>query len=188
MTTPHDIDLMQHADGELEDADLDARVESDAALQTKLDALGEMSELVRGRLELAADSVPDAKFAAMWREIDRSIESSSVVEPARPAADEPVSIWRRIGSWFDHYRGHMLTGMVSAGAVATVALVLRSGEPDDPSDVFIKGPIVPVKYRTPPQIESLDTPDGASSRLDLEDEDGNTTVIWVTPADTVEGI
>src|SRR5215467_2960436 len=102
MTTPHDIDLMQHADGELDDDELEARVESDAALQTKLDALGEMSELVRGRLELAADSVPDTKFAAMWREIDRNIESSSVITPAR-AADEPVSIWRRIGSWFDHY-------------------------------------------------------------------------------------
>ena len=188
MTTPHDIDLMQHADGELDDADLEARVESDAALQTKLDALGEMSELVRGRLELAADSVPDAKFAAMWREIDRNIESSSVATPAR-SADEPVSIWRRIGGWFDHYRGHMLTGMVSAGAVAAVALVLRGGEADDGDQPnFKNSPVVPVKYRTPPQIESLDTPDGASSRLDLQDEDGNTTVIWVTPADTVEGI
>jgi len=187
MTTPHDIDLMQHADGELDDAELEARVESDAALQTKLDALAEMSELVRGRLEVAADSVPDAKFAAMWREIDRSIESSSVVEPAR-SADEPVSIWRRIGSWFDHYRGHMLTGVVSAGAVAAIALVLHGGDADDEQPNFKNSPIVPVRYRTPPQIESLDTPDGASSRLDLQDEDGNTTVIWVTPADTVEGI
>jgi hypothetical protein len=188
MTTPHDIDLMQHADGELDDDELEARVESDAALQTKLDALGEMSELVRGRLELAADDVPDAKFAAMWRTIDNSIESSRA-EPARAAATESVSIWRRIGSWWDHHRGHMLTGVVSAGAVAAVALVIRSGDPNDEiNDPFTKGPIVPVKFRTPPQIESLDTPDGTSSRLDLEDEDGNTTVIWVTPADTVEGI
>jgi hypothetical protein len=42
--------------------------------------------------------------------------------------------------------------------------------------------------RSPPAIESLDTPDGTGTVLNLEDEDGHTAVIWVTPADTVEGI
>ena len=42
--------------------------------------------------------------------------------------------------------------------------------------------------RTAPVVESLDTPDGTGTVMNFEDEDGHTTVIWVTPADTVEGI
>ena len=33
-----------------------------------------------------------------------------------------------------------------------------------------------------------DRPGGTGTVFNLEDEDGNTTVIWVTPEDTVEGI
>jgi hypothetical protein len=40
----------------------------------------------------------------------------------------------------------------------------------------------------PAEIESLDTPGGTGTVFNLEDEDGSTTVIWVTPEDTVEGI
>jgi hypothetical protein len=42
--------------------------------------------------------------------------------------------------------------------------------------------------RTAPEIESLETPNGEGTVLNLEDEDGHTTVIWVTPEDTVEDI
>ena len=40
----------------------------------------------------------------------------------------------------------------------------------------------------PAEIQSLDTPGGTGTVFNLEDEDGSTTVIWVTPEDTVEGI
>ena len=36
--------------------------------------------------------------------------------------------------------------------------------------------------------ESLDTPGGTGTVFNLNDDDGSTTVIWVTPEDTVEGI
>ena len=48
--------------------------------------------------------------------------------------------------------------------------------------------VQPAALRVAPEIESLDTPDGEGTVLNLEDEDGHTTVIWVSPADTVEGI
>jgi hypothetical protein len=48
--------------------------------------------------------------------------------------------------------------------------------------------VQPASLRSPPAIESLDTPDGTGTILNLEDEDGHTAVIWVSPADTVEGI
>ena len=66
-----DLDFMEHADGE---AETDLTAEGRA----KVDALHELGELVRGRLELAADDVPDARFASMWREIDKQIDLKKV--------------------------------------------------------------------------------------------------------------
>jgi hypothetical protein len=75
--------------------------------------------------------------------------------------------------------------MVSAGAVGALALVLRGGS----DEITRREPIdtSPVMHR-PTEIESLDTPEGTGTVFNIEDEDGNTTVIWVTPDDTVEGI
>ncbi len=166
-----DIDLMQHADGELDGLDLG---DED---RRKVEAVHEIGELVRGHLELSADAVHDAKFAAMWRRIDDQIESA------------PKGAWGRITAWFDRYRGHVITGAVSAGAVAALALVLR---PAGDNGIVTNGSgaidVRPAALRSVPEIDSLDTPNGSSTVINLEDEDGHTTMIWVTPEDTVEGI
>jgi hypothetical protein len=169
--------LMEHADGELDDAELAARIDRDPDARTKVAAVKQLGELVRGHLELSADAVHDAKFAAMWRRID-----DQVVAPA-------TGLWSRVASWFDRYRGHVITGAVSAGTVAALALVLRPGA----SDIGMRGrggaiDVRPVALRATPEIDSLDTPGGTSTVINLDDEDGHTAVIWVTPADTVEGI
>ena len=39
-----------------------------------------------------------------------------------------------------------------------------------------------------PEIESLDVAEGTGTVMTIEDEDGETAVIWVTPEDTVEGL
>jgi anti-sigma factor RsiW len=189
----HDIELMQHADGELDEhtaRELDEQLAADADARAKVDALGELGEIVRGHLELSADAVPDKRFAAMWKEIDKRVEleRDSTRTPAQAAATAPASVWRRMTRWFDHYRGHIITGAVSAGAVAALALFLRTSGTDGVSSSG-RNPIDvrPVVHR-PAEIESLDTPDGTGTVFNLEDEDGSTTVIWVTPADTVEGI
>ena len=123
MTKPADSELMQHADGELGEraADVSGELERDPTARAKAEALGELRELVRGHLELAADEVDDRKFQAMWREVGKAIEA-------------PVGVWSRIGAWFDRHRGHLITGAVSAGAVAALALILRPGDrqPDGP--------------------------------------------------------
>lgn len=179
MAKHHDIELMQHADGELPARDdLAKLVDSDEAARTKAGAIAELGELVRGHLELSADAVPDARFARMWREIDTGLDEAA-----------PRSVWARITSWLDRHRGHLFTGAVSAGAVAALALVLR---PTDPDATQASGrssiEVLPAAMRTAPVVESLDTPDGTGTVMNFEDEDGHTTVIWVTPADTVEGI
>src|SRR5690606_7720204 len=107
MTAKHDIDLMQYADGELDEAEVAARVEKDPDARAKVDSLGQMHEIVRGHLEMSADAIPDRRFETMWREVSRAID-----------VDEPVGVLARIRSWFDRHRGHVITGMVSAGAVA----------------------------------------------------------------------
>lgn len=169
-TAKEDIELMQHADGELE---LDL-ASGDA--KTKVESLHGMSELVRGHLEMSADAIPDRRFDTMWREISHSID-----------VDKPVGVLSRIRSWFERHRGHVFTGMASAGAVAAIAIVLRSDDPD----VITQNnalEVQPAALRPPTVIEDLETPGGNSTVLNLEDDDGHTTVIVVTPADTVEGI
>jgi hypothetical protein len=186
-TAIDDVQLMMHADGELGDGEPDLD-NLDAGARAKADALGELHELVRGHLELAADEVADRRFQGMWREVDKAIAAGEPRAAARADA-RPAGLWARITSWLDRHRGHLITGVVSAGAVATLALILRPG--DRPVEVVGPQPSMdlrPVAFRSPPAIESLDTPDGTGTILNLEDEDGHTAVIWVTPADTVEGI
>jgi len=177
-----DLELMEHADGETGgqtgDSGVAARIERDSDARAKVAAIQEVGELVRGHLELSADAVHDAKFAAMWRRIDDQLGA--------PA----TGLWSRVTGWFDRYRGHVITGAVSAGAVAALALILRPSTPD-PGTLGRNGGVIdvrPVALRATPEIDSLDTPGGSSTVINLDDEDGHTTVIWVTPADTVEGI
>ena len=186
-----DIDLMQHADGELDArsvATVEKRLASDPEARTKAEALGEVSELVRGHVELAVDDVPAARFDRMWRAIDEAT-AAPATRAAQPA--ESRGLWASFTGWFDRYRGHVLTGALSAGAVAALALVLRSGagsSEGDKHDASSGIDVQPAALRMTPEIESMDTPDGEGTVLNLEDEDGHTTVIWVSPADTVEGI
>jgi anti-sigma factor RsiW len=173
-----DLELMEHADGENADADVAARIERDPDARAKVEAVKQIGELVRGHLELSADAVHDARFAAMWRRVD-----GQLVAPA-------TGLWSRISGWLDRYRGHVITGAVSAGAVAALALVLRPSAPD--LGVRVRGggaiQVRDVALRATPEIDSLDTPGGSSTVINLDDEDGHATVIWVTPEDTVEGI
>jgi anti-sigma factor RsiW len=181
MPATDDIELMQHVDGELDErqvAEVEARLERDPDARSKAESLGQIGELVRSHLELAADDVPQRSFDAIWRKVDREISSP----------EEDTGLWARITGWLDRHRGHLITGAVSAGAVAALALLLRTT--DDGTRAPARGAIdvQPAALRVAPEIESLDTPDGEGTVLNLEDEDGHTTVIWVSPADTVEGI
>ena len=172
-STASDLEVMEHADGEFDDPELIARLEHDPDARVRLEAIQEIGELVRGHLELSADAAHDARFAAMWRRIDERIAPAT-------------GLWARISGWFDRHSGHVITGVVSAGAVAALALVLRPGN----SDVGASGAhaieVRPVAQRAAPEIDSLDTPGGSSTVISLNDDDGNTAVIWVTPDDDAE--
>jgi len=172
-----DLALMEHADGELTDPEIASRLARDPEAQAKVESIKQVGELVRGHLELSADAVPDARFAAMWRRVEDQI------------APVPLGLWARLAAWFDHYRGHVITGVVSAGAVAVLAVMLRPATPDGGFRAA-RGAIDvrPVALRASPEIDELDTPGGSSTVINLDDEDGHAAVIWVSPADIVEGI
>lgn len=165
-----------YAEGDTSDPELLARLDREPDAKAKVAAVRQLGELVRGHLELTADAVPDAKLAAMWRRIDDQL------------ATAPVGLWARITAWFDRYRGHVITGAVSAGAVAALALVMRPGGAELGGRGHGVIDVRPVALRATPEIDALDTPGGSSTVINLSDEDGHTAVIWVTPEDTVEGI
>lgn len=230
-----DAELMELADGELSDArtqELEALLCSAAGAMpaNKVAGLREVSELVRGHLELTAEQ-DEARLAArmdsMWREIDKQIDLQ-----ATPADAPPTKVATATGgSWFasfiGRFRGHILTGVVSAGAVAAIAMVVRPGtaptesagalaargadrgaargaefsnpsavEPGtrsitdsgEPNLAFVTAPSEQALPRVTPVVESVETTNGSSMVFTIEDDDGNTAVVWVTPDDTVEGL
>jgi hypothetical protein len=197
---PRDPDVMQLVDGELppaETAEVEAALARDPALRAKADGVRELDELVRGHLELSADDV-EPRFASLWQQIEKRIEHDRAPTPV-PArrksstidAPAPVGLLGRIGRFFDRRRGYIVTAVVSAGAVAAVALVLR-GQGDDRIGGGTGGTtdpisVIPVVDNRPPEVESLDTPEGSGTVFTIEGEDGNAAVIWVEP-DEVEGL
>lgn len=194
-----DPDVMQLVDGELapaEAAEVEAQVARDPALRGKADGVRELDELVRGHLELAADEA-EPRFANLWSQIEKRIEHDRVpvAVPARKTGSAaidsgaPRGFFGRIGRFFDRRRGYIVTAVVSAGAVAAVALVLRGRGGDRITTAGTTTILVtPVVDHEPPEVESLDTPDGTGTVLTIEDEDGDAAVIWVEPSDEVEGI
>jgi hypothetical protein len=204
VTPPRDSDLMQLADGELDPA---AAAAARAAMGTteraKVAALRDLGEAVRGHLELRADEA-SPRLARMWDEIDKRITIAEREKAAAPAATPAVApsapgFWSRVGRWLDDHRSHVFTGVLSAGAVAALALFLQPA-PGATRTVYVASPTpevgtpptapaAPTLVRsTPPVVESLDVAGGTGTVFTIEDEDGGTAVIWVTPDDTVEGL
>jgi hypothetical protein len=114
-------------------------------------------------------------------------------------------VWSRIVRWMDGHRAHLLTGALSAGAVAALAFVLREEPRVEIRTVEVEVPAKGgttgsasgdgggepmVLVATPPEVESLEVNGGTGTVFTIEDEDGGseTAVIWVTPDDVLEGI
>jgi anti-sigma factor RsiW len=187
-----DPDLMQLADGELDGDDARraaAEVAAQPEAQARLDAVHELGELVRGHLELAADDADD-RLAGLWRAVEDRLDGEPAPARRDPGPARP-GVWARLAGWLDGHRGSVLTGLVSAGAVAAIMLWLRPAHDRVITrTVSIPAPpthVVPASLgRQSPQVESLDTPGGTGTVFTFEDDDGGTAVILVTPND-VEG-
>ena len=199
----NDLDLMLLADGEADPSS--AGGTPSTAERVKIEGIREVGALVRGHLELSADDA-EARLAGLWDLVERRIEADErAAQPAAaPAAVEDPGAWARFTGWMGRYRSQVLTGMATAGAAAVLTLVLRPApatvtrtvivEPKGPIDVGPgPGPAVQIMVGSPAEIESLDVSGGTGavftiSNEDGDEDDGDTTVIWVTPDDVVEGL
>jgi hypothetical protein len=204
-----DSDLMMLADGELDAAEAGALERTAGATgAAKVAGIREVGELVRGHLEMAADDADD-RLSGLWDLVERRLDAGETVEAQAPATGQPAKaetasggLWSRFTRWLDGHRGHMLTGALSAGAVAAVAFMLRA----EPGVMVINtrepGPPVAIGpgpdgggdpmilVATPPEVESLEVSGGTGTVFTIEDDEGgtDTAVIWITPDDVLEGI
>ena len=229
-----DIELMELHDGEAGTAVADA-TSSDT---DKLTGLQHLSEVVRGHLELRAEETADFG-SDMWSKIearldgadavrgssrpaiviedrsgapgDRNRKGNSDLDGASASASRSWDVANRPGmwGWMARHRAHFVTGMVSAGVVAAVALWLRP-DPATPSNgpgpvalapvgptlpqptpplvgSGAPSPMIPVVFKTPTEVEALDVTDGSGTVMTIADDDGETAVIWISPKD-VEGL
>lgn len=212
MSKVTDPDLMMLADGELDAAQASALERAAGANGTlKVAAVREVGDLVRGHLELAADDADD-RLNGLWdlveRRLDKEKDKDEAPVEARAKAKavgvESPGVWSRFVRWIDGHRAHLLTGALSAGAVAALAFVLREEPRVEIRTVQVEVPTKGgvdagggagggdpmVLVGAAPEVESLEVNGGTGTVFTIEDEDGGTetAVIWVTPDDVLEGI
>ena len=100
-------------------ADGEADASPDAA--PTIASVHELGALVRGNLELAADDA-EPRLNGLWDLIERRLDHAEDAGAA-PIERAPVatpSVWSRVWGWLGGHRSHIATGLVSAGAVASV--------------------------------------------------------------------
>ncbi|MBP9085888.1 MAG: hypothetical protein KBG15_07200 [Kofleriaceae bacterium] len=236
-----DMELMERFDGECADDGDDG---GDGIDRPKFTGLAHVAELVRGHLEMQAEQTPDFS-SDLWSKIEARLDGADAVRGSArtaiavedrrhdaagggglPNADlapggSLSQSWQTASSpgvwgWLAHHRAHFVTGMVSAGVVAAVALWLRPGAGQPPSlspiathtpALVVPNPgvalrpqvgtpalgngsdsaMIPVVFKTPTEVEALDVTDGSGTVMTIADEDGETAVIWISPKD-VEGL
>lgn len=205
-----DLDLMAHYDGELdaaEDAAITKAIADDAPSRAKLEALGQISEVVRTAVELEVDDVAERAgdpFAAMWSEIERQLcgdEAGVAVPPVEGA--EPTGIFGAIAAWFERYRSQIASGALAAAAAAVLVWFAR---PPDKTIEYVEvdsqagnqagtgagtAEVQPVALEsTAPEIESLEVYDGSGVVLEVkgDGDEADSVVIWLSSSeDSVEG-
>lgn len=189
MSKPTSLDYMLAADGELAPSERPAGYSEAAAADTAA-GVAELGALVRGHLELSADEA-EPRLAELWDLVERRLdrEEEAVAAPVRAEAERP-SWLARARAWMSGHRSHLATGLVSAGAVAALAVALR---PEPTERTIVKTVQVPATPPTnlaasPPEVESLDVTGGTGMVFAVagEGDEGDTAVIWVEPEESVD--
>jgi hypothetical protein len=205
-----DIELMQYFDGELPEAEARAvaeRLERGGDDRAKLEALGQVRDAVRAHGELAADDI-ERRLAGLWSGIERSTRANGDgAKPAEAATDVATggAPWapRRGGrpgdgaagaGWLERHRGHIVTGMVTAIAVAALMTAIKPRtvvrteivEAPAPPPAQVNEPDLAAATSEPPVVENLEITQGEGTILTIPGDEGEnpTMVIWLTQNDT----
>lgn len=198
---PTDLELMLYADGELppdEARSVAAWIAGHPDARAKVDAVRQVGEVVRTYIELETDDAAEPRAADAWSTIARRIRANGHSEAedeeslpstrrqpkmSRPQAD---GLWATIRGWFGEHRGHLVTGVVTAGAVA--ALMFLVGPRERVTERTVLDPVLgggtPAALQSqPPEVEDLEVFDGSGTILTIEpdgDDDSGAAVIWIS--------
>lgn len=213
---PTDMELMMYADGELDGEEaraVAAWLAKDEEARRKVESLRQVGEAVRTYVEIESDraEVEVPAFAKLWDRIERRVHANGHAEPAaadaadpaprrapRKRAAESTGLWASIRGWFENHRGHVLSGAVSAGAVAALMLavgprerVIERTTVKEPAPLSV-GTAAASLRSEPPEVEELEVYEGSGTVLTIEpddDDDSAAAVIWISneDAENVEG-
>ncbi len=196
---PSDMDIMMFLDGELTGEDA-KRVETflanDEDAGAKAVALGQITEFVRGNLELAADDAED-KLSGLWAGIERSIHSNgasktpadviSIESASQKAEQRATDELVKKASWFGGWQSHLITGAIVAAAVAVLMIATRpqTATPQTQAARQVVAPptTIPVALKSQaPEVEELEVYEGNGTIMMVGDEsDGDSSaVIWIS--------
>ncbi|MBL4636715.1 MAG: hypothetical protein JKY56_22890 [Kofleriaceae bacterium] len=214
---PSDLDIMMFLDGELsgdEAKRVEVFLDNDEEANTKAACLGQMTELVRGSMELAADAAEE-KLAGLWAGIESGIQSEKNLADVSGVSSEASAVEADIvpigsaaikaeeratqelvekASWFGGWQSHIMTGAIVAAAVAVLMVATRSDKVEQataarritaPANQPITMPVV-LKPQAP-EIEKLEVYNGSGTIMMVGGPDDSSAVIWITnDTDVVE--
>ena len=127
-----DEQLSAYFDDELDEgvrASVEAQLEQDPELASRLADLVFMRTMVVGDLEHQAERVPEARFEQLWDSFEHTLERESRLQEA---AEAPPKWWQRLREWARPVRVP-LAAVAAVGALAFV--IARSvGAPSDEAE------------------------------------------------------
>ncbi len=198
--SPTDLELMLYADGELEPDEartVAAWIASHPDARAKVEAVRQVGEAVRTFVELETDAA-EPRMDAAWSAIARQMHSNgrplSADEQDEPPATRrhktltrPESgLWLKMRSWFGEHRGHLVTGVVTAGAVAALMFAIGPRERITERTVLdgvVTGGKPAALQSQSPEVEDLEVYEGSGTILTIEpegDDDSGAAVIWIS--------
>jgi anti-sigma factor RsiW len=199
---PSDLELMLYADDELppdEARSVAAWIASHPDARAKVEAIRQMGEVVRTYVELEADQA-EPRLEDAWSAIARKIHTNGRVvaeegddevpatrrQKTLPRPEPQEGLWASIRGWFGEHRGHVITGVVTAGAVAV--LMFFMGPREQVTERTVRSTTVgagtPAALESqPPEVEDLEVYEGSGTILTIEpegDDDSGAAVIWIS--------
>ena len=199
MSRREDEELMAFLDGELPPRDareVESRVAASAEARQKIDALGELSTLVREHYREATDKA-EPGMAAAWARLEAQLGAAPPEKvTARPVIEPAVGFWQSIVDAVVPRWSHVAAGAVGLAAGALLVIGFR---PAKIEIVTVKEPVIIDRAIVEPPvvaamaedtaIESLDIASGTGMvfQVPTQNDKPATTVIWVTDDTPTEG-
>jgi anti-sigma factor RsiW len=197
-----DEELMAFLDGELPPRDareVEARIDASAATRLKVEALGELSTLVRTHYEQAT-SAAEPSMAAAWAKLEAQLGNAPAPAPQGVRTDSarsgaPGGWWQAVVDAFTPRWSHIMTGAIGVAAGALLVFALRPGaRPESAHQGPVVAPVEPAPVVTASaedtNVDDLDVQSGTGMVFQVPNKNANmpaTTVIWVTDDSPTEG-